>query len=208
MAIFAALLTAGSSSLFLGAARRAASSAFGGGVAGRLAGRAVAQSVRGAIRGTGRIQEIDRGWRNINRQLKRLDGMVSIIGLPRTGTTSGRHTMSELIRIAATHEFGGGNNIPSRSFMRSAVDEKRNAIKRLQLQAVFRITGNRSTADRELFKLGQGMQLFIQQKIQTGPFTPLKPATIRKKGHAIPLIETKQLLNSIQHKETTFAKLL
>jgi hypothetical protein len=48
----------------------------------------------------------------------------------------------------------------------------------------------------------------IINKIIAGPFTPLSPVTIAKKGHAVPLFETGQLMMSIQHKERIKASIV
>lgn len=179
---------------FTGFASGAAASAVGGGVAGLAARR----GARGAIRSVLR----DRGWNQTVRELKALDGAVTIIGLPRNGTTSGRHSMNELIDVGAYNEFGSPKtNLPERSFIRSTVDEGRVRIRKMQTMAVNRMFLPGASVRVELFKIGEAVKRMIQAKIVSGRFAPLSPKTVARKGHGLPLIETEQLVRSIQHKE-------
>jgi hypothetical protein len=45
--------------------------------------------------------------------------------------------------------------------------------------------------------MGLAAENAVKRKILTGKFAPLKPATIKRKGHSKPLIDTGQLYDSI-----------
>lgn len=64
--------------------------------------------------------------------------------------------------------------------------------------------GGQPKAEQGLNALGLHAQSFIKQKLRTGPFAPLAPATLaarRRRGvtRTSPLIDTAQLLNSVTY---------
>jgi len=142
-----------------GLARKLVKGVLGRSILGRFGGSVAARGFRSFAR----VIEIDRGWRKISRELKSLNNKVTIVGFPQTGRTSGRYDMHKLINVAAKNEFGWGP--PKRSFLRSAIDENRATIRRLQSQIVFRVTGRTGNADRELFDLGEKVTQMVKNKI-------------------------------------------
>ena len=50
---------------------------------------------------------------------------------------------------------------------------------------------------RTLTLMGEGIKGEIQKEINSGSFTPLLPATVRRKGFDKPLIDTGHMLNSV-----------
>lgn len=111
-------------------------------------------------------------------------------------------TMSEIIQIAAVHEFGAPNkNIPERSFVRSSLDEN---LQELQIfkkqQAEFVIRG-RQTAMVGIAKIGEWLTNKMKLKINSNIPPRLADATIARKGSSKSLIDTAQMLNSVQHTE-------
>ncbi len=144
-----------------------------------------------------RVRDIDLGWRNVTGQLKLLDGSRIRIGLPPDGKTSGRYSMDKLIEVGFSNEFGAGS-IPERSFVRSAFDENFSSLKLIITFEMNKILSGFGSALRSLNVIGKKVKDDIRGKILTGPFAPLSSRTIAKKGHSTPLIETHQLLNSIQ----------
>jgi hypothetical protein len=155
---------------------------------------------RPLIRVTRKTTVIDRGWNKISRELRGSSNSHSKIGLPANGKTSGRYSMPDLIDVAFENEFGN-KKIPERSFIRSAVDENAPAIKAIQAKAVRAVTGGQTTIRQALIGMGEAVEKMIKQKIKTGPFAPNAPLTVKKKGSSQPLIDTGQLINSIQHEE-------
>lgn len=154
-----------------------------------------------------KVKEIDLGWAAIMSEIRKMKGSHTKVGLPQEGNVepnpdTGITEMSELVTVGAVHEFGAPNkNIPERSFVRSSTDDNRSRIIKMQQIEIKKITGGESTVDMSLKRMGTAMTALMQRKIRQGPFTPLKPATIRKKGSTKPLIDKGQLIQSIQHVE-------
>jgi hypothetical protein len=107
-----------------------------------------------------------------------------------------------VLNIAAVHEFGAPKrNIPMRSFMRTALDENRNNIEHLMEVEYKQAALGRLTLEQAIGRVGEAMVNAIKNKIRQGPFEPLAESTIRAKKSSKPLIDTAQMLNSIQHVE-------
>lgn len=152
------------------------------------------------------FQTIDRGWDRIIENLREAGHSFTKVGFPENGKTSGDHSMSEQIEIAITHEFGGGNNIPERSFMRTSMDENIEKVSMLQAQAISAVVSGATTVRKALFGIGEEVKSFIHQKLLQGDagWPKLKKETVDKKGHAIMLYETGQLRDTVQHEEVIF----
>jgi len=154
-----------------------------------------------------KVREVDLGWGKIIAEIRKMKGSHTKVGLPQEGSVepnpdTGITEMSELVAIGAVHEFGAPNkNIPERSFVRATTDDNRSRIIKMQQLEISKITGGKSTVDISLKRMGTVVQGMMQRKIRQGPFVPLKPATIRKKGSTKPLIDKGQLIQSIQHVE-------
>lgn len=123
-----------------------------------------------------------------------------------------------MLELAAIHEFGSPEaNIPERSFIRATVDGKRDQVN----AAIEDIVGaevkklldgdnppSESSADaaakRALGKLGTKIVSMIRTTIRNretvGPEDQAnKPATIKRKGSSLPLVDTAQLINAISY---------
>lgn len=120
-----------------------------------------------------------------------------------------------MLELGAIHEFGApAANIPERSFLRSTLnsgtDQIREAVRTIvasEISKLFDDTGHtlnesESIAKRALGKMGAKVVAMIRQTIRAreteGPEDQeLKPATIRRKGSDLPLVDTGQLINAI-----------
>lgn len=152
-----------------------------------------------------RVEDKDLGLNRIIRTLnKDLDGVVVKVGVQakdkavrRGKGGSIRNTDQPLAVIAAIHEFGL-DNMPRRSFLRSAYDENLpmidKMIQRVANGAVFGLGTNAA-----LNQLGNVVQGMVQRKIVDGPFVPNSPATIKRKKSSKPLIDTGHLRQSIRY---------
>lgn len=101
--------------------------------------------------------------------------------------------------LATIHERGSTkNNIPARPFMSKSGDILYGD------EQIFNILGKivvMETGVKEAYsKIGVIGQKSIQASIDTQAFIALKPETIRKKGHDIILIDSKQLYNEPKFK--------
>ena len=117
-------------------------------------------------------------------------------------TKSGTHKNSDMTvaSIAAIHEMGSADGtIPERSFMRSTMDEKNEEIENLTKKLADQVLFKNLSARKALGTLGAFIQKAFKQKINDGVEPPLKTATIRRKGSSKALVDTGQLINSIDY---------
>ena len=104
----------------------------------------------------------------------------------------------DLVTYAAANEFGT-DKIPERSFLRAGIDEQRRN-KKLQgkvAELIELVILGKITPLVALLRLGEWGATVVKKKIDTGPFTPLAPSTVRRKGSSIPLKETSRMWRSI-----------
>ncbi len=149
------------------------------------------------------VKVIDRGWDGIIRDLREIGNSYAKVGLPADGKTSGRKSMPDLIEVGFAHEFGfTPKNIPERSFMRTSFDQKSEEIAAKQQIAVDKVREGFASPRVALTELADEGVEIIKDKIRTeDPSWPkLKKQTTDKKGHDKMLVETQQMLNSMQHK--------
>lgn len=152
-----------------------------------------------------KVIDIDKGYnRIVNTLRKELDGVTVKVGVQGTDKAVRRgkggkiqNTDQPLAVIAAVHEFGL-NEMPKRSFLRSAYDENKPAINAMVDKiATGAITG--MSVDTAINQLGNVVQGMVQKKIVDGPFKANAPATIKRKGSDRPLIDTGHLRQSIRY---------
>jgi hypothetical protein len=143
----------------------------------------------------------ERQWNKLLREVRKNEPHVQV------GVISGKggeadHGDDDLtvLFLATVHEFGApGANIPSRSFIRSTVDENQDELKELIGKLVNRMIEHGDTQEHVLEILGQWLTAKIKAKITSNIPPPLKESTIEAKGSSIALVDTGQLLNSITY---------
>lgn len=142
------------------------------------------------------IKDVDlRVFDELKRRL--IGERVVKVGFPQ-GKTEADGTPVAL--IAATHEFGSPERgIPERSFLRSGMRENQEKYVRLNKVNLVRILRGNLTADQALGQLGEMAKGDVQVKIRSGDFTPLKQATMDRKGSSKPLIDTGQMVQSVSY---------
>jgi len=152
----------------------------------------------------------DRGWNKVMDEISKLGNSFTKVGFPdeakpQAGTIRGSgHSsvvdMSELVTIAAVHEFGAPRvKVPARPFMSTAFDENLQSLNRIKENEVNKILSKRSTVKESLDKIGLWFAAKIKRKITTLKYPPLKLATIRRKRSQNPLIDTGQMRASVTH---------
>lgn len=142
----------------------------------------------------------DFDYKLINKLRKQLgqDNRVVKVGVPATAEPQPDGT--PMVLVAAVHEFGSPkNNIPERSFIRSAVNENHDEYVRLNKINFVALIKNKITVEIALSRLGEMAKSHMQQKIRKGDFVPLKESTIKAKGSSAPLIDTGNLIQSITY---------
>lgn len=111
-------------------------------------------------------------------------------------------TGASIAEYAYFNEFGT-QNIPARPFFRNAISDNtdvwagsiKNQLKTMGVT-------DKNVVEKALKKTGQLMRSDIQQSISKGGFEPLAPTTIKRKGKATPLIDTRDMFNAISYEVT------
>ncbi len=154
---------------------------------------------------TSRVEDRDLGWKAIKARIRSLNGRLVDNGFPEDGKTSGRYSMVQMADVAAKNEFGSGS-APARSFLRSSFDSGIKNTFRAIKKNVELVGRGTISAENAMQNLGKFSVRQIRKRIQFGRFTPLAPATIAKKGHSTPLLETGQMFETVQFKVGRFGR--
>jgi hypothetical protein len=147
----------------------------------------------------------------ILEELDKADNSYTKVGYPMEGdvkkgnkTGSGREqseTISEIAEIAMFLEFGT-KDLEGWPFMSTAFDENIIQINAMKKSLYNKIIDGKMTARQALGLIGEFLVSKTKLKIRDIKTPPNKPSTIRKKkGADNPLIDTAQMLNSLQHTE-------
>lgn len=174
---------------------------------------------------------IDHGYSERIDEIRKMNHLFTKVGFPTDGTVGtqdkkrvkvkkgkqkfgsyskvkgsgheGAETMSEIIAIAAIHEFGApSRNIPERSFVRTGFDENYPALQSFKKTQATLVMQGKQTAMIGIQKIGEWFTSKIKLKIRSNIPPALQPATIARKHSTRTLIDTAQMINSVQHKET------
>lgn len=137
------------------------------------------------------------------KTLKALTDNVILVGIP---AGAGREDGPSNATLGYIHEFGSpARNIPARPFLIPAVNSVQDkAVGLLQQAAACQMDNKPGAAMQALKAAGQLAVNAVKTKIVSGPFAPLKPATIaarRRRGNlgTKPLIDTTQMLQSVTY---------
>ena len=142
--------------------------------------------------------------RKITKQIKELTTKEIKIGISAdvgTYTNKDGSVGPKIVEVGRWHEYGLGNN-PRRSFLRVPMIDKQFIIQKHIIEGWGNILSGKSTAIKELGKLG-----IVGQEISKGAFATggygkwekLKPQTIKRKGSSDILIDKSKLVNSIHN---------
>lgn len=148
--------------------------------------------------------------RRILEELDLADRSYTKVGFPVEGNIKGGkkgvkkdqpNTISEVAQIAFYLEFGT-RFIEGWPFITTSFEENLNKINSMVVKLYNKIIDGNMTAERALGLVGEFLTSKTKAKIIEIDTPPNKPATIkRKKGADNPLIDTAQMLNSVQHVE-------
>ncbi|MCK5603483.1 hypothetical protein KAR91_16480, partial [Candidatus Pacearchaeota archaeon] len=148
-------------------------------------------------------REIDRGYKELKKQLKNLHGSSVTIGVHEG---AGQYPADEagnsphISEVAIKNEFGGGH-IPERSFMRSTLDENKEDHNTQRKKMKAGVLSGEITVNKALNKMGFRVQEQIRGKIETLRTPPNAPMTIALKPEIgdNPLIDSRLLKRSINY---------
>ena len=141
------------------------------------------------------VQDIDRGWQAIKREVEKAQGQTVAVGI-----LSGASNDGVSIAEYATYNEYGTKHIPSRPFMAISFDEGRAEIDAdFKRQTDALVTG-KATANAALTIIGQKHVTRIKKTITGRNIPPpLSPQTVaRKKGSSKTLVDTGAMVNAVQ----------
>ena len=133
----------------------------------------------------------------LDRLRQRLVDAVKVVNV---GVPAGRKEKdgTPVAMVAAVHEFGSpSQGIPERPFLRVSIEANKPKYAKISAAGLRQILRGKSSTDAVLAVMGEAAVGDVKQRIRSGDFTPLKPATIKRKGSSRPLIDTGQMEQSI-----------
>lgn len=147
-----------------------------------------------------KTQVIDRGWKRIIREIGKADNSHTDIGFLEGDLrkpVEGEDFILSQAQVAAFNEFG----TPARPFMRLSIDTNKAKISSFVLKTQRAVIDGNINVKQGLKRNGAFIKSLIQKMITDLKEPPNAPETIRRKGFNDPLIDTKQMLNGVDHKE-------
>lgn len=107
-----------------------------------------------------------------------------------------------IVELAIVHEFGSDDGrIPERGPIRATHDKKQREWWEMTSKLKLLVLTHQISVKKALGLLGQRIKADIQSAYRRGgdPYVKNAPATIKAKGSSKPLIDTGQLLNSVNY---------
>jgi hypothetical protein len=144
----------------------------------------------------GSVKEIDRGWDRINREVRRIAASGAHVDCGIQGGEVDPDSLALVSDIAFFNEFGT-RDIPSRPFMRQAIDENIDSLFNMKDRIFSTVIDGKRTAAQGLGLLGEHVVGLIQKKIVDLREPPNTPETIERKGSDNPLVDTGQMRQSV-----------
>lgn len=156
----------------------------------------------------------DLGYGEIEKRTIQINGANSRCGFPvgtnpkepyQTGSMRSPFTdMLQLVQVVIWNEFGtkgssGETKIPERPAIRQAFDENLDEIIRFCSVNYQLYTLDKISTDELLNRIGLFMVSLIKNSIRDLQDPPNAPYTIAKKKSTNPLIDTGQMIQSVQH---------
>lgn len=139
------------------------------------------------------VKLIDHGLDNIIRQALKLDGKGVKVGIRRG---KGSHDGTDMLDISVYNHFGT-STIPARPFISDCAEKNAGQIQEAQKRLVYRVCQGGLSADGALAELGAWYVNVQKGHILHGGWTPNAPATVKRKGSNKPLVDTGQLVNTV-----------
>ena len=144
---------------------------------------------------SGRVTVKDKGLRKIRRELEKASRRVVVGVLAGSEPYPDGTTVEEV----ATWNHWGTETIPARPFITATVEERKTEIKALELRLAKGLFEGKITQEQALEFMGAYIKGEIITKIND--FFPPEnaPSTIARKGSSKPLVNTKQMVGSIDY---------
>lgn len=105
---------------------------------------------------------------------------------------------TQVALVATVQEFGSASrNIPPRPFFRNMIAAHKDG---WPATAGRLLIDNNFDAEKTLSQLGEGIKGQLQEAITTFSGVPLAPGTVQRKGSAKQLVDTGQMLSSVDYR--------
>lgn len=150
------------------------------------------------VRVRGSTKDKDLGFKRLAAELGELGSVT--LGVQGKEAKE-RHPNAEMSvgELAALHELGLG--VPRRSWLIDWLAANEGRMRKQAAEAFQHVMARRTTRNKALIALGYEWTAQIRQRIVSGQVPPPNaPATIERKGHGIPLLDTNVLHNSITYR--------
>lgn len=151
------------------------------------------------------VVDIDLGYNKIMQDLVRASGYSVLVGIQEGSKTIGKvksgrkqPASENIAEYAAKNEFGT-NEIPERSFMRTAVDENIPVITGAMSQQLGLVIDGNKTLRQAFDTVGILIGNLIQRKIRQITFPPNSQRTIAEKKSSKPLIDFGAMIAAVRH---------
>lgn len=139
------------------------------------------------------IRKNPKAIKELKEQMAKLRAKAVYVGLP-AGTDG------ELVMRGAVHQFGSEKrNIPPRPWLDKGAEQGADKYKKLAKNKITDVVTGDLSVDKYYQTLGEISVAEVRKYLRNGDFTPLSPATIKRKGSSKPLIDTGQLRNSVTY---------
>lgn len=144
------------------------------------------------------IRSTDRGYKRVIQMLKRDARRVRIdIGW------FGKHPSGiDLADLGTIHEYGTAT-IPARPTLGPVFDANAAKYRRLDREVWGRAVDGNEALARGLVRFAREMRSDVVKRINTGPYVPLAPSTIARKGSSKPLIDTEYFRDHVEGRITS-----
>ena len=153
------------------------------------------------------LRVIDRGWRDIVNNINALNDAVVKVGFPTGGEVAARtrrgsghepyENIPDVATIAFWNEFGT-SRMDERPFMRNAFQKAFPRLIRLRNRLYGKVVDGRMSAEEAMGTLGELLVAQTRREIRALRTPENAQSTVNRKGSSNPLIDTGQMIQSVQ----------
>ena len=141
-----------------------------------------------------KVIDNDLGWKQIRKNYNKMNGRTIKAGVLEG---AGNYAKGQSLANVATWNEYGTRRIPSRPFIAIATDEHKGWQSEVKSQ-MFVVMSPQGNVRDSLGEIGKQMKTDIRNVMgDKGKLTENAPATIARKGHDLPLIDTGKLRDAI-----------
>ena len=167
-----------------------------------------------------RVEDIDHGWADIQKNVKKLGKAHTKVGYFGGGTDPSKDiaaraaVMEYGARIRVTPKMKGYFlfnfgvalkkkiiEIPKRPFFRTAFEKNYKQLGNIAAKEYNDVLEGKSNARQSLSRMGEWMVGRVKHSITNGSWAANSSLTVKLKGSSKPLIDSGELRNSVTHRE-------